>query len=877
MPSNPDFKTTRLWRQAFANPQTEISTEEQEFFRDHYLAMRDKVGTLVSRIAVDMPTLTVHDLTHLDALWETASLVSEGEVLVSPAEAFVFGASVLLHDAAMSLAAFPNGVDDLKKSIVWKDVVANLIQDRADEHISPDNPPSDILQRAIPQTLRRLHAEKAAVLAEQGWTAANGDVVHLIDNEELRFFYGSTIGQIANSHWWPVSRVEQEFQEDLGPFSQKTKSKIDKMKLACLLRVSDALHLDQRRAPRFLRALVRPEGISGLHWDFQERLSAPYLDGESIVFTTGTPFSLAEADAWWLAYDTMSAVDQELRDVFLLMQGRGRGAIRARGVKGAGKPESLARTIQTRGWRPVDTQLRVSDIPRIVETLGGAKLYGDDPTVALRELIQNGADAVQARRKCQSRPETWGQIKVSLSKRGTDYYLAVEDSGVGMSEQVMTGPLIDFGSSFWRSPLANEEFPGLASAGMNAIGRYGIGFFSVFMLGSEVRVSSRRFDRGEASARVLEFRDGTASRPILRPAAAGEAPLDGGTRVEVKLKQDPRGPNGLLSVSEYSKEIFALQHLVAAMAPNLDVTIESDEDGNSSTAVNPSDWLALDDQLLLRRLSPSSKSSPTDSDRTITKSSMRPVRRNSGAIFGRAFIKPRAYSFSADGGWVTVGGLRTARLANIEGVLLGEILTAARNSARPTVPKDILSDWATEQARIISSSSMDDEQKSRCAEVILECGGQALDLPIASWGGEWLGEQAFRTRLSNIQELIVSFKGEFDYDEDADDVHPRDFKNQFQIYSNVLIVVKHDGSILKVGRQSWPRSITGMERIGESNLAVAVRRILGECWVEVNEDQHEDREIGSVGSSTITRSVTVFTRGNSQDATATTPGGEVPF
>src|SRR3546814_16121554 len=41
-----------------------------------------------------------------------------------------------------------------------------------------------------------------------------------------------------------------------------------------------------------------------------------------------------------------------------------------------------------------------------------------------------------------------------------------------------------------------DEFPGLMAAGMTAIGRFGIGFFSVFMLGSEVRVYSRRCDRG---------------------------------------------------------------------------------------------------------------------------------------------------------------------------------------------------------------------------------------------------------------------------------------------------------------------------------------------------------------------------------------------
>src|SRR3546814_8992671 len=116
--------------------------------------------------------------------------------------------------------------------------------------------------------------------------------------------------------------------------------------------------------------------------------------------------------------------------------------------------------------------------------------------------------------------------------------LLVEDNGIGMSELVLTGPLLDFGTSFWRSPLAMDEFPGLMAAGMTAIGRFGIGFFSVFMLGSEVRVYSRRCDRGVEDGRLLEFRDGAASRPILSPADPKDLPRDGGTRIEVKRSEE---------------------------------------------------------------------------------------------------------------------------------------------------------------------------------------------------------------------------------------------------------------------------------------------------------------------------------------------------
>jgi hypothetical protein len=103
----PDFRQTWLWRQAFMNPRSDSSPEEQEFFRGEYLSVRERAAQLVSRIAADLPGMTVHDISHLDALWDTASSVAEGAINVNPAEAFVLGASILLHDAAMSLAAYP--------------------------------------------------------------------------------------------------------------------------------------------------------------------------------------------------------------------------------------------------------------------------------------------------------------------------------------------------------------------------------------------------------------------------------------------------------------------------------------------------------------------------------------------------------------------------------------------------------------------------------------------------------------------------------------------------------------------------------------------------------------------------------------------------
>ena len=135
---------------------------------------------------------------------------------------------------------------------------------------------------------------------------------------------------------------------------------------------------------------------------FKDELAKPHVDLDAVVFTSGQPFARQDAEAWWLAYDTLRDVDRELHEVDLLLQERGRGQFKARRVRGANSPEALATTVRTRGWRPVETHIRVSDVSRLVETLGGETLYGNKPIVALRELIQNAADAVEALQKTRS-------------------------------------------------------------------------------------------------------------------------------------------------------------------------------------------------------------------------------------------------------------------------------------------------------------------------------------------------------------------------------------------------------------------------------------------------------------------------------------------
>ena len=108
------------------------------------------------------------------------------------------------------------------------------------------------------------------------------------------------------------------------------------------------------------------------------------------------------------------------------------------------------------------------------------------PEVFLRELLQNGVDAIQARKLSEAGdPAYTGEITVRLvgGERPT---LIFADNGVGLSEDGVHRFLATIGSSSKREDI--EERRG------DFIGQFGIGILACFMVADEIVVLSRTAD-----------------------------------------------------------------------------------------------------------------------------------------------------------------------------------------------------------------------------------------------------------------------------------------------------------------------------------------------------------------------------------------------
>lgn len=707
-------------------------------------SLRQRSALLSSRIAVDLPEFTLHDVNHLDALEEMAELIAGDDYPLNPLELFILQSSFLVHDLGLGMAAWPDA-SNLHERPEYKDIITGMLRQESDRPRVPvdfTNVPHEFVREAERRTLVALHAEKAEYLAQVEFEGDHGQKWHLIQNDELRASYAGLIGRIAHSHWWSLDRLAHEFEHPRvfnAPSWAPPSWTVDATTIALLLRCADAAQLDNRRAPGFLRAALDLSTESAEHWDFQSRLDRPRVEVDRLVYTSTRTFSYDKAPAWWRCYSALQLLDAELRGADELLGDSRRTRFRVRVVSGVASPPRLARQVATDGWIPAASQVRISDAVGIVRRLGGAALYGLDSIAPLRELIQNAIDACRARR-CLDVATYEPRVTVQLSADCSE--LTVRDNGLGMSRAVLTGPLLDFGSSYWDSDLRRQEYPSLAADGFIPTGRFGIGFFSVFMWGTVARLVTRPFEASRDQTTVLEFGTGLDGHPVLRLASHEEHIADGGTAVSVTI--DP----AMLMAAQVLPQDYAhvgqvgLEHAVARLCATSDVAVfleRQDEDGITHTVpvVAESDWFDLSpEDLFVRSTVGGPYAQNVVSDDVFDR--IRPLYGRGGELVGRLAVARARSGLPAplgQDGLLTVGGLASSIVGGVIGIALAQTQRAARDDAQVTADDESMRAWATEQAEI-SECQYDPAEyadlscRFGIAEAVLRMGGREGRLEI---------------------------------------------------------------------------------------------------------------------------------------------------
>lgn len=706
-----DYKDTSLWKKAF-NHKKDGYNPLRDKLAAAYERSRENATILLDKIRKDFPNLTVHDISHVDGLWQVASTITGKDYDITPLEGFVLGCAFLMHDAVLSYEAF-GGVGALRGTPQWKDYLKAVQQENVMAQEEEQQKEADF------RTIRFFHAKaiKDKKLHLKLSEKNDGATYYIIEdpsdpeNQTLRYHLGGLICEIAASHHLNTDKVEALGNQRNALAGYPRGWRINPIKLACILRCADAGHIDANRAPDHLLKLLSINGVSRDHWNAQNRLSQLDVDDDDntkVLITSTMAFPEEEFAAWNVAYDAVHVLDHELKSSNELLKRMGIPQFQVQGVSGAESREALSNYIQTEGWTPCDATLHVSNVEDLVSKLGGEQLYGsaNKIEIALRELIQNARDAIVARRKQEKGFE--GAIDVKIEQEGKDTYIEVTDNGLGMSLRTIKDYLLNFGSSYWASDLAKEEYPGLYSSGFESVGRFGIGFYSIFMVAAEVEVNTRPYRSALADNKTIRFPNGLSLRPIIKENPSTTTNISTSVRIKIdntKAKWKP-----------LYYEYVPYSCGIAKLTAGLDVDVYYTQTGKKRERVHQNlDAPDFDGLHWLLDITYANYQHGNTNLAEYIKSNYHRLRdiEYKGKIYGKGLFIANLIIETKDTRVITVGGLSDLKVhyepVNFIGCLFSEPDNAARTA--DNIDYAILKEWAQKQYDLLLQKGLTTDEK----------------------------------------------------------------------------------------------------------------------------------------------------------------------
>ena len=163
-----------------------------------------------------------------------------------------------------------------------------------------------------------------------------------------------------------------------------------------------------------------------------------------------------------------------------------------------------------------------------------------DKEIFVRELVSNASDALEKLRRLQLTEKEVGddnlELEINVSTDDTKNQLIIQDFGIGMDEEELVqnlGTIAHSGSKDFLEALKSDGEKNDA-----LIGKFGVGFYSVFMVADKVQVFTKNWKK-EASGYCWES-DGSGTYQIEE--AEGQRR---GAKIIINLKDD---------FSEFAKE-----------------------------------------------------------------------------------------------------------------------------------------------------------------------------------------------------------------------------------------------------------------------------------------------------------------------------------
>lgn len=330
--------------------------------------------------------------------------------------------------------------------------------------------------------------------------------------EDIRFEYFRKIHHLRvgelMSEQWEINIVRKDRLVDIcrshGESLKNAISRLDYdnsqgtdyVLCAILLRLSDILDFDSSRAPDVL-------------YGFQKINTAkdPMADTEWTKHMSSRGFKFIDNADRILAYSAvcgsmqdeheisefLNYIDEELHNCRVVLERHGQSKWRSLQI-----PKKVDRNIERQGYQTGEYCLTL-EADNVLALLVGNDLYQSDTTF-IRELMQNSLDAVRARlmidRKWKQQEECKIIVSSWIDREGYQWF-RIDDSGIGMTEQMIKNYFLRAGKSYYKSDEFEKSiYDNRKYYDFLPISQFGIGILSCFLKGDRMEISTRYYDAG---------------------------------------------------------------------------------------------------------------------------------------------------------------------------------------------------------------------------------------------------------------------------------------------------------------------------------------------------------------------------------------------
>ncbi|HEU0301371.1 MAG TPA: hypothetical protein VFR37_18075 [Longimicrobium sp.] len=460
------------------------------------LGAAEVVGPLLKRIPLTFRQYTDHDIEHSRNVIDLMGrfIPEETRKELNAIEISMLLLAALLHDVGMYVT------DEEKARTLASEEFRSFMathQDRAIAMQEAQDAGHTLRAEAIRDALladyfRRLHPERAAhVIATH------------FQEQRLRFReidITPRVIRIAESHGWGVLESNDPRDPRKSVASLETRRPVygvpvNEQYLACCLRLADIMDFDRSRTPvAVFRHVDFTEPKSWEEWNKHLQITGWAITEHEVEY-----YAECTHPAFYVAVmEFLDWIDTELRECRHLIVRDAPSNIAER------YKLYLAPAVERWKVEMADPSYVAGafhfqlDYARIMQLLMDRSLY-PDPSLFLRELLQNSLDACRVRRALASEagrePDYVPRILVwDHSEDPESPRIIFQDNGIGMSQRIFESYFMRVGRSYYRSAEFEAEQARLEkkNIALEAISQFGIGILSCFMVGDRLDIETYR-------------------------------------------------------------------------------------------------------------------------------------------------------------------------------------------------------------------------------------------------------------------------------------------------------------------------------------------------------------------------------------------------